>query len=52
MYLWRAREREPIGGLGTLPQWGPGESPCMVEGQGAKPPEADDISLFRRQIIH
>jgi hypothetical protein len=36
---------------GLCPQWGPGAKP-LVRVRGAKPPEADDISLFRRQIIH
>jgi len=32
---WRARQREPKGGLGLSPQRGPGAEP-LVRGQGAK----------------
>jgi len=43
-FAWLALTREPIQGVrGHSPQWGPGASP-LVRDQGAKPPEADDIS--------
>jgi hypothetical protein len=38
------------GGLGAEPQWGPGAKP-LVGGQGASPPEADDILLLTDLIL-
>ena len=36
---WRARERQPIMGVGgRSPQWGPEAKP-LVTGRGAKPPK-------------
>jgi hypothetical protein len=48
-----AGARAHRGVWGLCPQWGPGAKPLVGGGvRGAKPPEADDISVFRRQIIH
>jgi hypothetical protein len=51
--------RASMGVRGLSPQWDPGIfAPSGVQGKapgrgsGAKPHEADDISLFGRQIIH
>jgi len=35
---------------GRVPQWGPGAK-LMVRGQGAEPPEADDILAFYTHIF-
>ena len=44
-FMASAGARAYMGVWGRSPQWGPGAKP-LVGGQGAKPPEADDILTF------
>ena len=49
---WRAREREPIMGVGgRAPSKGPGEKP-PVWVHGAKPPAADEVFVFKTVIFN
>ena len=38
------------GGLGAVPQWGPGAKPLVGGSGGFRPPEADDIFALECQF--